>query len=139
MTNYTDVFGGANIYPSEISYSALALTTSVYLSWPEETSASENLATRIMDISASAGLSIYLPAANRTATGNTILFNNTGAETITVRTSTGVQVVTVDAGCCGKFTLRTTPPPQALGRRCNMARRSAKPMPAPWPEQASSP
>ena len=98
MTNYTDVFGGANIYPSEISYSALALTTSVYLSWPEETSASENLATRIMDISASAGLSIYLPAANRTATGNTILFNNTGAETITVRTSTGVQVVTVAAG-----------------------------------------
>jgi hypothetical protein len=99
MTIYTDVFGGANIYPSEISYSSLTLTADVYLSWPEETSTNQNLATRIMDISsASAGLSIYLPDANKTGTGNTILFNNTGAQTITVRKSTGVQVVTVGAG-----------------------------------------
>jgi hypothetical protein len=99
MTTYTDVFGGANIYPSEISYSALTLTTSVYLSWPEETSTSQNLATKIMDVTASsAGLSIYLPAANKTGTGNTILFNNRGAQTITVRTVTGVQVVTLGAG-----------------------------------------
>jgi len=99
MTTYTDVFGGANIYPSEISYSALTLTTSVYLSWPEETSTSQNLATKIMDVTASsAGLSIYLPAANKTSTGNTILFNNRGSQTITVRTVTGVQVVTLGAG-----------------------------------------
>lgn len=99
MTIYTDVFGGANIYPSEISYSALSLTTDVVLSWPEETSTNQNLATRIMDISASgAGLSIYLPAANKTGTGNTILFNNIGAQTITVRKSDGVQVVTVASG-----------------------------------------
>lgn len=99
MTIYTDVFGGANIYPSEISYSALALTTDVVLSWPEETSTNQNLATRIMDISAAgAGLSIFLPDASKTGTGNTILFNNRGAQTITVRTSTGVQVVTVAAG-----------------------------------------
>lgn len=99
MPIYTDVFGGANIYPSEISYSALALTADVYLSWPEETSTNQNLATKIMDISAaSAGRSIYLPDADKTGTGNTILFNNTGAQTITVRKSTGVQVVTVAAG-----------------------------------------
>lgn len=98
MTIYTDVFGGANIYPSEISYSALTLTTDVYLSWPEETSANNNLATKIIDVTASAGLSIYLPDANKTGTGNTILFNNVGANTVTVRTSTGVQVVTVAAG-----------------------------------------
>jgi hypothetical protein len=99
MPIYTDVFGGANIYPSEISYSALALTGNVYLSWPEETSTNDNLATKIMDISAaSAGYSIYLPAANKTGTGNTILFNNTGAQTITVRNSTGTQVVTVASG-----------------------------------------
>lgn len=99
MPIYTDVFGGANIYPSEISYSSLTLTDSVYLSWPEETSTSNNLATRIIDISSSTpGLSIYLPDGNKTGTGNTILFNNVGAETITVRTSTGVQVVTVASG-----------------------------------------
>lgn len=98
MTIYTDVFGGANIYPSEISYSSLTLTTDVYLSWPEETSANNNLATKIIDVTASAGLSIYLPDASKTGTGNTILFNNVGANTVTVRTSTGVQVVTVAAG-----------------------------------------
>ena len=99
MPIYTDVFGGANIYPSEISYSSLTLTVDVTLSWPEETSTSVNLATRIIDISASsAGLSIYLPDANKTGTGNTILFNNIGAQTITVRNAGGTQVVTVAAG-----------------------------------------
>ena len=99
MTIYQDVFGGANIYPSEISYSSIALSTNVVLSWPEETSANENLATKIIDVVAStAGLSINLPAANKTGVGNTILFNNRGAETFTVRNSTGVQVVTVAAG-----------------------------------------
>jgi hypothetical protein len=96
---YTDVFGGANIYPSEISYSALALTVDVVLSWPEETSASNNLATRIMDVSASAaGLSITLPYANRTGTGQTILFNNQGAQTFIVKDAAGVQVVSIAAG-----------------------------------------
>lgn len=99
MPIYTDVFGGANIYPSEISYSSLTLTVDVTLSWPEETSTSVNLATKIMDISASsAGLSIYLPDANKTGTGNTILFNNVGAQTITVRNAGGTQVVTVAPG-----------------------------------------
>jgi hypothetical protein len=99
MPIYTDVFGGANIYPSEISYSSVALSVDIVLSWPEETSTNTNLATRIMDVTPStAGLSIYLPAANKTGTGNTILFNNRGANTFTVRDSTGVQVITVAAG-----------------------------------------
>ena len=99
MTIYTDVFGGANIYPSEISYSALSLTSDVVLSWPEETSTNQNLATRIMDVTPSAsGFSITLPSANKTGTGNTILFNNRGTQTFTVRNALGVQVVTVAAG-----------------------------------------
>jgi len=98
MTTYTDVFGGANIYPSEISYSALTLTADVVLNWPEETSVNTNLATRIINISsASAGFSIYLPDAMKSGVGNTILFNNVGAQTITVRNAGGTQVVTVAA------------------------------------------
>ena len=99
MPIYTDVFGGANIYPSEISYSSVALTTDITLSWPEETSTNVNLATRIMDVTPSTtGLSIILPDADKTGTGNTILFNNRGANTFTVRDATGVQVVTVASG-----------------------------------------
>ena len=99
MTTYNDVFGGANIYPSEISYSALALTTNITLSWPEETSTSANLATRIMDVTPDAsGRELTLPPADKTGTGQTILFNNRGAHTFTVRNATGVQVVTVGSG-----------------------------------------
>ena len=99
MTIYQDVFGGANIYPSEISYSAIALSVDVVLSWPEETSANENLATKIIDVTPSAaGLSIFLPPANKTGVGNTILFNNRGSDTFTVKNSVGTQVVTLPAG-----------------------------------------
>ena len=99
MTTYNDVFGGANIYPSEISYSALALATNVILSWPDETSASADLATRIMDVTPDAsGRELTLPPADKTGTGQTILFNNRGAHTFTVHDATGAQVVTVGSG-----------------------------------------
>jgi len=99
MPIYTDVFGGANIYPSEITYSAVALSADITLSWPEETSTNTNLATRIMDVTPSgAGYSIVLPDANKTATGQTILFNNRGANSFTVRNATGTQVVVIAAG-----------------------------------------
>lgn len=99
MTTYTDVFGGANIYPSEIDYSALALVADITLSWPDETSTSQNLATKIMDVTpASSGLSVTLPPADKTGTGQTILFNNPGAHTFTVKDADGVQVMTVASG-----------------------------------------
>lgn len=99
MPIYTDVFGGANIYPSEISYSAIALSADVVLSWPEETSASSNLATRIIDVTASAGsLSIFMPDAMKSGTGNTVLFNNQGANTFIVKNATGTQLASVAAG-----------------------------------------
>jgi len=99
MTTYTSVFGGANIYPSEIDYSAIALATNITLSWPDETSTSQNLATKIMDVTpAGAGLSITLPPADKTGTGQTILFNNRGGSTFTVKRADGVQVVTVASG-----------------------------------------
>lgn len=99
MTTYTSVFGGANIYPSEISYSAIALSDDVTLSWPEETSASTNLATKIIDVTPdSAGHSIILPDAQKAGTGETILFNNLGSATFTVKNAGGTQVVTVAAG-----------------------------------------
>lgn len=99
MTTYTDVFGGANIYPSEIDYSAVALAADITLSWPDETSTSQNLATKIMDVTpASSGLAITLPAADKTGTGQTILFNNLGAHTFTVKDADGIQVMTVASG-----------------------------------------
>ena len=99
MPSYSDVFGGANIYPSEISYSSVALTASITLSWPEETSTNVNLATRIMDVTPSAGsFNITLPDANKSGTGNTVLFNNKGSYTFTVLNAGGTQVGTIASG-----------------------------------------
>jgi len=99
MPSYTDVFGGANIYPSEISYSTQTLSADVTLSWPEETSTNVNLATRIIDVTqASAGFSIILPDAKKSGTGNTILFNNKGSHTFTVKSSEGTSVGTIASG-----------------------------------------
>ena len=99
MTVYTDAFTAANIYPSEISYSVIALTALnpvVMLSWPEETSASADFATRIIDVTTTnAGYSIVLPDASMSGTGNTILFNNKGADTFAVYNNAGIQVLTV--------------------------------------------
>jgi hypothetical protein len=99
MTTYTNVFGGANIYPSEISYSALTLTADVVLSWPEETSTNTNLATRIIDVTAAvADWSIFLPDAAKAGNGQTILFNNYGATQVLVKSATGVQLIAMEAG-----------------------------------------
>lgn len=98
MTVYVDTFGGANIYPSDVSYSALSLTADVVLSWPEETSAASNFATRIIDVSSPGGWEITLPAATGAGTGETILFNNTGANLVVVKDAAGAQVVSLGAG-----------------------------------------
>lgn len=97
--SYTDVFGGANIYPSEITYESLALTGDVTLNWPTEASAASNFAARIMDIeSDQAGREITLPDANGTGNGQTILFNNVGSYTIIIKNADGVQVAAPVAG-----------------------------------------
>lgn len=99
MTTYTQVFGGANIYPAEISYSAIALTEDVVLSWPEETSTGQNLATRIIDVDAEPGdFSIFMPDAQKAGVGETVLFNNKGAETFIVKRADGVQIVSIESG-----------------------------------------
>jgi len=95
---YTDIFNTANIFPSEISYSAVALTEDIVLNWPEETSTSDNLATRIMDVTPSGSYSITLPDASKTGTGNTILFTNKGAAAFIVKNASGTQVVSLSAG-----------------------------------------
>jgi spore coat protein U-like protein len=99
MTVYTQVFGGANIYPSELSYRALSLTISTVLEWPLETAPSNDVVARIMDVNATgAGLSITMPDATEASTGETVLFNNVGSETFTVRDSVGNTICAPQSG-----------------------------------------
>lgn len=103
MTTYTEVFGGTNIYPSDVSYLAFELTTSnIYLSWPLETNAPTDgtlIAARIMDVNCTgSSRKVYMPPADQAGVGECALFNNTGTISFTIVTSTGSVICTVAPG-----------------------------------------
>ena len=94
MTQYTDAFGGANIYPSEISYSAISLTADLQLNWPAEASATSDFVTKIMDVeSDSTSWSLILPDATKASVGETVLINNVGGITFDVKDYGGTLIV----------------------------------------------
>ena len=93
MTVYTNIFGGSNIAPAEISYAAVSLTADTTFDWSVETAPSSNLIAGIMDVTATAGPWIMtLPDATEASTGQAILINNVGAETFIIKSATGVQI-----------------------------------------------
>lgn len=100
MGSYTNVFGGATIYPSDVSYYALTLdTTDIVLSWPLETNASLDIAARIIDVNCTVGgLKIYMPDAGLASTGETVLFNNVGTQTFSVVDATGGAICAPSSG-----------------------------------------
>ncbi len=96
--SYTQVFGGNTIYPSDVSYLALSLTADTELEWPLEAAPGNNIVARIIDVTPSGAYSIIMPPANQTGTGQTILFNNLGPNTITVKNSVGATLMSVAQG-----------------------------------------
>ena len=99
MSNtFTEVFGGSTIYPSDVSYLALALNADTTLDWPLESNTSLNPAARIIDVTPSGVYSITMPPANETGVGQTILFNNLGPQTVTVKNSLGATLISMGQG-----------------------------------------
>ena len=98
--SYTDVFGGTTIYPSQVSYFAVDLTTQdIVLQWPLETVPSTNVAASIIDVnSTGSNLSVFLPSAALASQGQTILFNNVGTTAFTVRDAGGNTIMSVNSG-----------------------------------------
>lgn len=99
MTNtFTQVFGGTTIYPSDVSYLSLALTADVTLEWPLESSTNEYPVARIIDVTPTGAFSIIMPPADQTGTGQTVLFNNLGPNTVTVKNSVGATLLSMAQG-----------------------------------------
>jgi len=99
MTVYTNIFGGSNISPAEISYAAVSLTANTTYDWALETAPSTNLIAGIMDVTATSGpWSLTLPSALEASTGQTILFNNVGANSFIIRNNAGTQVAAPTSG-----------------------------------------
>jgi hypothetical protein len=99
MTSYTEVFGGENIKPSDLSYRAIALTANQTLVWPLNAPPSANIAAAKMDVTPdAAGRTITLPNANQASTGEDLYFFNDSSDAFSVVDAAGGAVVTVAAG-----------------------------------------
>lgn len=99
MTVYTNIFGGSNISPAEISYAAVSLTANTTYNWALETAPSTNLIAGIMDVTATSGpWSLTLPSALEASTGQAILFNNVGSNSFIIRNNSGTQIAAPTAG-----------------------------------------
>lgn len=90
MTSYTNIFGGANIYPSDVSFDMINMTEDTTLVWPLDANTSVPIAASIIDVTAGvSNLTLIMPPANLVSTGQTTLVNNVGAYQFTVADSLG--------------------------------------------------
>lgn len=98
--SYASVFGGTTLYPSDVSYLAVALTADLELEWPLENSGTLTPAARILDVTPDAdNWKITLPDATLTGPGQTLLFNNvSGSYDFYIVDNAGGAVATVAAG-----------------------------------------
>ena len=105
--SFTNVFGGSTIFPSDVSYLALAVNADVNLSWPLETTSGVDIAARIIDVTPNAsGRSVYLPDATKTGAGQTILFNNVSATyTVYIKDYAGNTLATLGTSSQWQFYL----------------------------------
>lgn len=100
MTSFTEVFGGNTIYPSDVSLLSVALTADIAMSWPLETTDTDNVLSSILDVTPDANSHVItLPDATRASPGRTVLFNNlSGSYNFLVKDNSGTTLATIAAG-----------------------------------------
>ncbi len=120
--SYTDVFGGDLIFPSQLSYLLITTAVDVQLQWPtEQQITGGNVVADFMDVNATApSLNIDMPSALVTGEGNKGTFNNVGANTFTVRDSTGGTIQSIAPGEVWIIVLRDNTTAAGLWRTFQM-------------------
>jgi hypothetical protein len=98
--SYVSPFTGDVIQPTDVSFRAVTLSANTQLNWPSNSTTSTDYASRIMQVTATAGsLSLYMPPADQTSVGNDALIRNIGSNTFTVKDYAGTNtIVSVAAG-----------------------------------------
>jgi hypothetical protein len=85
MTTYVNPYTGQTISPSQVSYQSLSIpavagTTSTTLSWPINGTTSSNVATNIIEVTATAAnQNLVLPPATQVSVGQAIIIRNVGS------------------------------------------------------------
>lgn len=96
---YSQVFGGATLYPSQQTYLSLTFAADVQLSWPIEQQIGGNVVADIIDMDATlAGLNVDIPDARQVSNGIQSVFNNVGSNTVTIQDALGGTIITVAPG-----------------------------------------
>ena len=98
--SYVSPFTGDVIQPTDVSYQAYTLQyTDLQLEWPSTTIPPENVAARIMDITAlNSGLSLIMPPGNQVSVGQDALIRNLSANAFTVKDYNGGTIISIAAG-----------------------------------------
>ena len=109
MPSYNSPFTGNVIQPTDVSFRAITLSANTQLEWPINGSITDNVAARIMQVTASAGsLSLYMPPANQTSVGNDALIRNVGSNTFVVKDYAGTNTIISIAAGESKYIYITT-------------------------------
>lgn len=98
MSSFTDTFGGGVVNPADNSFRAVSLTTDTTFEWPLANADAANVMARIMDVTPGGAYAMTLPDATLVSKGESVLINNLGASTITVKDSAGSTLLSITAG-----------------------------------------
>lgn len=98
MSDFSDVFGGQTVPPSEYSLTRIDLTNDGSLAWPNNFSGelpNEYVASSIVEVSLSSVRSLRLPPANQTSVGTDLVIINVGSDTLSILDVDGGPVTNV--------------------------------------------
>lgn len=115
---FQETFGGQVLLPADLTYLALTISTDVELVWPLEQQVGGNLVVAdIIDLSAgNPGLNVDMPDATIVGPGTSVLFNNVGAQTVTVRDQAGATIISLASGTTWMIYLRDNQTPAGAWR-----------------------
>lgn len=97
--SYSQIFGGATLYPSQQTYLSLTITTNITLAWPIEQQIGGDIVADIIDVDAGAiGLIISLSDATTVSNGIQSVFTNIGSNDFTVNDASGGTILSIQPG-----------------------------------------
>lgn len=97
--SYVQSITGDPINPNPFSYSILSISANTVLEWPSANTDTLYPATSWVDLTASVGsLTVTMPDARQVGTGEEVVFNNFGAQTVSILDAAGGSLTSITAG-----------------------------------------
>lgn len=99
MTSWINARSGQVVKPSDVQYESLTFSSNTSLVWPTESTEGANyVASWINGTATSGGLSLLMPNAKLGSTGVAAVISNVGSNTFSVKSSSGMPIISIDPG-----------------------------------------